>query len=210
MKIKKPKSSKIIKINSGHSKKKKVIKKKVPKNVIHYAHVNNAFASLILPRLKRFKYDHDRIIKPKPDIYINIKSNDDYYNLPNKIELNSSYQAALYKLDIETIDDNVDNHEIILNTINLNSDDLVYQQIIAELNDFNLNINDYQIINKLNPNTIVDLNNQYEIDKNNINKEIDILKMKNCKLKVNIILLEFILNLKDRHLMSVKLLQRLV
>ena len=111
--------------------------------------------------------------------------NDDYYNLPNKInkiELNGSYQAALYKLDIETIDDNVDNYEIILNTINLNSDNLVYQQIIAELNDFNLNINDYQIINKLNPNTIVDLNSQYEIDKNNINKEIDILK--NEKLQI--------------------------
>ena len=121
MKIKKLKSFKTIKINPGHSKKKKVIKKKVPKNVIPYALVNNVYASLILPRLKRFKYDHDRIIKPKPDIYINIKSNeinDDYFNLPNKIELNGSYQAALYKLDIEAIDDTADNYQIIFNIIN--------------------------------------------------------------------------------------------
>ena len=97
-------------------------------------------------------YDHDRIIKQKPDIYINIKSNeinDDYYNLPNKIELNGSYQAALYKLDIETIDDNVDNYEIILNTINLNSDDSIYHQIIGELNDFT------QVANLFKQSTIV-------------------------------------------------------
>jgi len=53
--------------------------------------------------LKRFKYDHDKIVKPKPDIYINIKSDeiDDYYNLPNRIDLNGPCQAALYKIDIE-------------------------------------------------------------------------------------------------------------
>ena len=83
---------------------KKPIKKPLKKD-IPYALVNNEYASLILPRLKRLKYDHDKIIKPKPDVYINIKSDeiDDYYNLPNKIDLNGPYQAALYKIDIEKI-----------------------------------------------------------------------------------------------------------
>ena len=80
------------------------MKKVKKKSVIPYGLVNNAYASLILPRLKRFKYDHDKIIKPKPDIYIDIKSDEiinDYYNLPNPIDLNTTYQAALYKIDIE-------------------------------------------------------------------------------------------------------------
>jgi hypothetical protein len=104
MKIKKHKSLKTTKLNLGRTKMKKVKKNPVPKRVIPYALVNNAYASLILPRLKRFKYDHDKIIKPKPNIYINIKSDeiiDDYYNLLNSIDLNTSYQAALYKIDIE-------------------------------------------------------------------------------------------------------------
>ena len=80
------------------------MKKVKKKSVIPYDLVNNAYASLILPRLKRFKYDHDKIIKPKPDIYIDIKSDEiinDYYNLPNPIDLNTTYQAALYKIEIE-------------------------------------------------------------------------------------------------------------
>jgi hypothetical protein len=80
------------------------MKKVKKKSVIPYGLVNNAYASLVLPRLKRFKYDHDKIIKPKPDIYIDIKSDEiinDYYNLPNPIDLNTTYQAALYKIEIE-------------------------------------------------------------------------------------------------------------
>ena len=80
------------------------MKKVKKKSVIPYDLVNNAYASLVLPRLKRFKYDHDKIIKPKPDIYIDIKSDEiinDYYNLPNPIDLNTTYQAALYKIEIE-------------------------------------------------------------------------------------------------------------
>ena len=80
------------------------MKKVKKKSVIPYTLVNNAYASLILPKLKRFKYDHDKIIKPKPDIYIDIKSDEiinDYYNLPNPIDLNTTYQAALYKIEIE-------------------------------------------------------------------------------------------------------------
>lgn len=91
MKIKKHKSLKTTKLNLGRTKMKKVKKNPVPKRVIPYALVNNAYASLILPRLKRFKYDHDKIIKPKPNIYINIKSDEiinDFYNLPNNISLN--------------------------------------------------------------------------------------------------------------------------
>ena len=55
------------------------------KSVIPYAIVNNAYASLVLPRLKQFMYDHDKIIKPKSDIYIDIESDEiinDYYHLP--------------------------------------------------------------------------------------------------------------------------------
>ena len=45
-----------------------------------YDHVtkNNAISSLILPLLKRLKYDHEKIKKPKPDIFINIKSDEIY------------------------------------------------------------------------------------------------------------------------------------
>ena len=52
------------------------MKKVKKKSVIPYVVVNNAYASLILPRLKRFQYDHDKIIKPKPDIYIDTKSDE--------------------------------------------------------------------------------------------------------------------------------------
>ena len=98
----------------------KKIRKKIKTRVIPYALANNAYASIILPKLKRFKYDHDKIIKPKPNIYINIKSDeiiDGYYNLPNPIELNGSYQAALYKIDIENKIP-INNYELTLTTIN--------------------------------------------------------------------------------------------
>ena len=108
MKIKKRKSLKTTKINLDRRKQtiKRKMKKVKKKSVIPYGLVNNAYASLVLPRLKRFKYDHDKIIKPKPDIYIDIKSDEiinDYYNLPNPIDLNTTYQAALYKIEIENL-----------------------------------------------------------------------------------------------------------
>ena len=139
MKIKKRKLLKTIKKNLDPVRKKitlktlNLVKKKIrskkktnkisKKKDIPYALVNNAYASLILPRLKRFKYDHDKIVKPKPDIYINIKSDeiDDYYNLPNRIDLNGPYQAALYKIDIEkTI--NIDKYKGSISIVNLDND----------------------------------------------------------------------------------------
>ena len=70
----------------------KSLKKNIP-----CALIINAYASLLIPRLKSLKYNHDKIIKPKPDIHINIKSDeiDDYFNLPNKIYLNGLYQSRL-------------------------------------------------------------------------------------------------------------------
>ena len=124
------------------------MKKVKKKSVIPYALVNNAYASLILPKLKRFKYDHDKIVKPKPDIYINIKSDEiinNYYNLPNNISLNGAYQAALYKIDIETIDIHLDEYEVKLYTLNLEDDFNNYKEIMKELEDFKVNINDYKI-----------------------------------------------------------------
>jgi len=114
---------------------KKPIKKPLKKD-IPYALVNNAYASLILPRLKRLKYDHDKIIKPKPDVYINIKSDeiDDYYNLPNKIDLNGPYQAALYKIDIEkTID--FDKYKGEITIVNLDNDIKNFNFIKAEIEE---------------------------------------------------------------------------
>ena len=78
MKIKKRKLLKTIKINSDHRKKKrkipkrikinsdpmKKIRKKIKTRVFPYALANNAYASIILSKLKRFNYDHDKIIKP--------------------------------------------------------------------------------------------------------------------------------------------------
>ena len=94
--------------------------------------VNNAYASLILPRLKRLKYDHDKIVKPKPDIYINIKSDevDDYYNLPNKIDLNGPYQAALYKMDIENT---LDEYMGYVSYVNLDNDNKFFNLIKSEM-----------------------------------------------------------------------------
>ena len=144
MKIKKRKLLKTIKKNLGPIKKKtlkknlkKPIKNKKPlKKDIPCALVNNAYASLILPRLKRLKYDHDKIIKPKPDVYINIKSDeiDDYYNLPNKIDLNGPYQAALYKIDIEkTID--FDKYKGEITIVNLDNDIKNFNLIKAEIEE---------------------------------------------------------------------------
>ena len=109
----------------------KKIRKKIKTRVIPYALANNAYASIILPKLKRFKYDHDKIIKPKPNIYINIKSDeiiDGYYNLPNPIELNGSYQAALYKIDIENKKP-INNYELTLTTFNLENDKYLFKSI---------------------------------------------------------------------------------
>ena len=124
---------------------KKPIKKPLKKD-IPYALVNNAYASLILPRLKRLKYDHDKIIKPKPDVYINIKSDeiDDYYNLPNKIDLNGPYQAALYKIDIEkTID--FDKYKGEITIVNLDNDIKNFNLIKAEIEDVSKHPSNYTI-----------------------------------------------------------------
>ena len=96
--------------------------------------VNNAYASLILPRLKRLKYDHDKIVKPKPDIYINIKSDevDDYYNLPNKIDLNGPYQAALYKMDIENT---LDEYMGYVSYVILDNDNKFFNLIKSEMTE---------------------------------------------------------------------------
>ena len=124
---------------------KKPIKKPLKKD-IPYALVNNAYASLILPRLKRLKYDHDKIIKPKPDVYINIKSDeiDDYYNLPNKIDLNGPYQAALYKIDIEkTID--FDKYKGEITIVNLDNDIKNFNFIKAEIEEVSKHPSNYTI-----------------------------------------------------------------
>ena len=106
--------------------------------------VNNAYASLILPRLKRLKYDHDKIVKSKPDIYINIKSDevDDYYNLPNKIDLNGSYQAALYKMDIENT---LDEYEGYVSYVNLDNDNKIFNLIKSEMTEVNTNKVNYTL-----------------------------------------------------------------
>ena len=106
--------------------------------------VNNAYASLILPRLKRLKYDHDKIVKPKPDIYINIKSDevDDYYNLPNKIDLNGPYQAALYKMDIENTHDEYMGY---VSYVNLDNDDKFFNLIKSEMTEVSTNKVNYTL-----------------------------------------------------------------
>ena len=124
----------------------KKIRKKIKTRVIPYALANNAYASIILPKLKRFKYDHDKIIKPKPNIYINIKSDeiiDGYYNLPNPIELNGSYQAALYKIDIENKIP-INNYELTLTTINLENDNYLFEAIKDEQKEYLSNIKEYK------------------------------------------------------------------
>jgi hypothetical protein len=96
--------------------------------------------------LKRFKYDHDKIVKPKPDIYINIKSDeiDDYYNLPNRIDLNGPYQAALYKIDIEkTI--NVDKYKGSISIVNLDNDLKNFNLIKTEIDEVAKQTNLYTI-----------------------------------------------------------------
>ena len=162
MKIKKRKLLKTIKKNLDPVRKKiplktlNLVKKKIrskkktnkisKKKDIPYALVNNAYASLILPRLKRFKYDHDKIVKPKPDIYINIKSDeiDDYYNLPNRIDLNGPYQAALYKIDIEkTI--NVDKYKGSISIVNLDNDLKNFNLIKTEIDEVAKQTNSYTI-----------------------------------------------------------------
>jgi len=159
MKIKKRKSLKTIKKNLDLVRKK--IKKKIPKknlkkkksfSDIPLGLVNNAYASLILPRLKRLKYDHDKIIKPKPDIYINIKSEevDEYYNLPNKIDLNGPYQAALYKMDIENT---LDDYKGILSYVNLDNDNKTFNLIKTEINEVIANKANY-IYKKENAKTV--------------------------------------------------------
>ena len=106
--------------------------------------VNNAYASLILPRLKRLKYDHDKIVKPKPDIYINIKSDevDDYYNLPNKIDLNGPYQAALYKMDIENT---LDEYMGYVSYVNLDNDNKFFNLIKSEMTEVSTNKVNYTL-----------------------------------------------------------------
>ena len=145
---------KATKINLDRRKKTTKIKldhkiEKVKKKIVFpYALVNNAYALLILPKLKRFKYEHDKIVKPKPDININIKSYKiigNYYNLPNNIWLNGPYQAALYKIDIETIDNQLDEYKVNLYTLSLEDDFNNYKKIIKELEDFKVNINDHKI-----------------------------------------------------------------
>ena len=67
------------------------------------------------------------------------------------------------------------NYKIIVETFNLENDNIIYQKIIFELNDFNLSINDYKIINKKNLDTIYLLNHEYVNYKNNINQQINYL-----------------------------------
>ena len=197
------------KINSDHGKKKrkilkrikinldrkKKIRKRIKTRVIPYALANNAYASIILPKLKRFKYDHDKIIKPKPNIYINYKSDeiiDGYYNLPNPIELNGSYQAfigsyhiissikkvisyqALYKIDIENKIP-INNYELTLTTINLENDNYLFEAIKDEQKEYLSNIKEYKPeyiennFNKKNEDLQTLLNKEIE---NLINKKI--------------------------------------
>ena len=103
--------------------------------------IQNAYASLVLPRLNtNFKCKVN-----KHDIFININSNeliDDYYILPNKIDLNGSYEAGIYLLEIENTIPCTE-YELKLNTINLDNDFKLLNEIKAEINEINLNKKNY-------------------------------------------------------------------
>ena len=86
----------------------------------------------------------DKIVKPKPDIYINIKSDeiDDYYNLPNKIDLNGPYQAALYKMDIENTHDEYMGY---VSYVNLDNDNKFFNLIKSEMTEVSTNKVNYTL-----------------------------------------------------------------
>ena len=72
--------------------------------------------------------------------------------MPNPIELNGSYQAALYKIDIENKKP-INNYELTLTTFNLENDNYLFKTIkyeqIKDEDNFNKENNALQtILNK--------------------------------------------------------------
>ena len=128
-----------------------IMKKKLNKKKdTIYDHVtkNNAISSLILPLLKRLKYDHEKIKKPKPDIFINIKSDeiyDQYYNIQNNIELNEAYQAALYKIEIENISLPLSEYKCVIKLANFKQDIELFSLIKNEYTLISKNLIELQI-----------------------------------------------------------------
>ena len=63
--------------------------------------------------------------------------------MPNPIELNGSYQAALYKIDIENKKP-INNYELTLTTFNLENDNYLFKTIKDEREEYLSNIKEYK------------------------------------------------------------------
>ena len=95
--------------------------------------------------------------------------------MPNPIELNGSYQAALYKIDIENKIP-INNYELTLTTINLENDNYLFEAIKDEQKEYLSNIKEYKPeyiqnnFNKKNEDLQTILNNEVE-NLNKVNNE---------------------------------------
>ena len=112
------------------------------------------------------------------DIFININSDeliDDYYILPNKIDLNVPYVAGIYLLEMDNTIASTE-YELKLYTINLDNDFKLLNEIKAEINEINSNKKNYllDLKGKATQNDLIKSNILKKIERiNSIIKEVE-------------------------------------